>query len=94
MSDISINMLALEVRTDALRTAGESFTEQPLEPIDTRSTLSIVQNSINAHGVTNQNHMRVGEYLINSANLIADIGESFFRIDQAAARVMGTAIEK
>ena len=89
MRNISMNMLALEVRTDALRAAGETFTEQSLEPIDIRSTLSIVQHSINAHEATNQNHISVGEYLIDSANLIVDIGEGFFELDQDIAVANG-----
>ena len=91
MSDIniSINMEALNVRSTALRNAGESFTEQPLVEVDTQSTLSIVQNSIHAHEVTNQKHVRVGEYLVALATQILDIGERFFEMDQNAASTMG-----
>ena len=91
MSDIniSINMEALNVRINALRTAGESFTEQPLVEVDTQSTLSIVEHSINVHEITDQNHVCMGQYLVASANQILDIGERFFEIDGSAASTMG-----
>ena len=90
MSDIniSINMEALNIRSAALKNAGESFTEQPLVEVDTQSTLSIVQNSIDAYGETDRNHVRMGEYLVASANQILDIGERFFEMDRSAASTM------
>ena len=89
MSDIRINMQALTVRTNALRAAAETFTEQSLGEVDTKSTLSIVQNSINGFEQTNQNHVQMGEYLVASANKILDIGERFFDLDTSAANTMG-----
>lgn len=86
---IQINLDHLNTRANSLKTAGEAFTNPALEPIDIQSTLSIVQNSIDTHEQTNQNHMRMSEYLINSANLITDIGQGFFELDQEAASAMG-----
>jgi len=85
---IGINISNLNARATALRTAGESFTRQELNAIDERSTISAVSNSVTAHNKANQIHMTVGEYLVQSANLIQDIGARFFEIDQDAANIM------
>ena len=86
--NILINTALLNNRAAALRTAGETFVPQELNSIDSRSTLSAVANSVTAHNETNQIHVTVGEYLVQSADLIVDIGRSFFEIDQEAANTM------
>ena len=86
--NIGINMTNLTARTTALRGAGENFTHQALNTIDERSTISAVRNSVVAHNQTNQIHLTVGEYLVQAANVVQDIGVGFFEIDQAASSVM------
>ena len=86
--NILINTALLNNRAAALRTAGETFVRQELNSIDTTSTLSAITNSVTAHNETNQIHVAVGEYLTQSADLIVDIGRSFFEIDQEAANTM------
>jgi len=85
---IGINVSNLNVRTTALRTAGEAFTRQELTAIDERSTISAIRSSVTAHNKANQIHMTVGEYLVQAADLVQDIGVRFFEIDQDAASVM------
>ena len=91
---IKVNIENLNARAAALKTSGEDFTSQQLNAIDTRSTISAVQNSITAHEKSNQIHLSVGEYLVQSATLVTDIGERFFEIDTSAAAAMGTAALK
>ena len=85
---IQINKDNLNTRATALKTVGESFTPQRLNVIDTRSTISVIQNSINAQEATDQIHLTVGEYLVRSSTLIKDIGERFFKIDEDASGIM------
>ena len=88
---IQVNIDNLNTRAAALKTAGEGFTSQQLNAIDTRSTISAVQNSNAAHNKSNQIHISVGENLVQSATLITDIGERFFEIDTSVAAAMGIA---
>lgn len=85
MSDIRFDMAILTARTASLRAAGEAFTPQQLNAVDTQSTISAVENSITATETANQYHENVGEYLIVAAEQIEDIGERFFEIDRSAA---------
>ena len=89
MSTIQVNIDHLNARATALKTASESFTKLPLNSIDARSTLSVVQNAIRTHEEANGNHVRVGEHLRTSATLIMDIGVRFFEMDTSAASTMG-----
>jgi len=82
---IKVNKSNLTARTAALRTAGEAFTPQQLNTTAARSTISSVQNSIDAHEVANQIHIKVGENLVRSANLIENIGDRLFALDTSAA---------
>ena len=85
---IQVNINNLNTRVTALRTAGGAFTPQRLNSIDERSTISAVRNSVTAHNKSNQIHMIVGEYLVQSADLVQDIGMRFFELDQDAASIM------
>lgn len=82
---IKVNKDNLYLRTTALRTAGEAFIPQQLNATASQSTISAVQNSIDAHEVASQVHLSVGENLVQSANLISDIGDSFYELDTSAA---------
>jgi len=82
---IKVNKSNLTARTAALRTAGEALTHQQLNATAARSTISAVQNSINAHEVARQTHLTVGENLVRSANLIENIGDRLFELDTSAA---------
>ena len=86
--NIGINMSNLTARTIALRNAGENFTHQALNNIDERSTILAVRNSVTVHNHTNETHMTVGDYLVQAANVVQNIGVGFFEIDQDAASVM------
>ena len=85
---IGINMTSLNTRATALTTAGETFESQDLNNIDTRSTLSAVSNSVTTHNKANEIHMTVGDYLVQSADLVQNIGTSFFELDQDVASAM------
>jgi len=89
MSAIQVNIDTLNTSATALKVAGESFTELPLNSVDTQSTISFVQNAIHTHEEANGNHLLVGEYLMISADLIMDIGERFFEMDASAASKIG-----
>ena len=89
MKAISIDRDILNTRASALKNAGEMFTAQTLDTIDNQSTITVVQNSIEAHEAADVAHQTLGQTLVESAEHIEHIGERFFEIDEVFANKMG-----
>ena len=87
---ILINVENLNRWVADLSSVAEDFTSENLTT-ESRSTLSVIKNSIESHQSMTGVHLQFASYLTKSANMISDIGERFFDIDIAAAGMMGIA---
>ena len=85
---LQLNRSNLEERTNSLKSAGEWFETQVLNSPDRYSTITSVQNSISSHERANLIHNEFGKFLINSSNLILDIGDKFFEADEMYSKKM------
>ena len=85
MAGVGLNATNLNARVADLKQASENIEVQTLSPVDEISTPTAVGNARTAFEGAQNTHQVLGAALLESSQVIKDVGDRFFAIDESAA---------